>query len=95
MHTAFVIEELEKMALRDPELKAKILATKKAAKPLAAFCELAREYGFELYEMDIVEAGEEMYAAIKRSTNGGGENSPVLEYQDDLYEMLIGFLSRA
>ena len=94
MHTAFVIEQLQKMALRDPQLKAKILATKKADKPLAAFCALAREYGFELCEMDIIEAGEGLYATIKRSTNGGGENSPKLEYQDDLYEMLVAFLSR-
>jgi hypothetical protein len=26
---------------------------------------------------------------MKRSTNGGGENSPVLEGQDDYYEMLM------
>ena len=39
--------------------------------------------------MDVVEAGEEMYAAIKRSTNGGGENSPMLEGQDDLYRMFL------
>ncbi len=93
MHTAYVIEELQKLALRDPELRDMILKTSQEKNPLAAFCALAREYGFELYEMDIVEAGEELYASIKRSTNGGGENSPKLTYQDDLYAMLIGCLN--
>ena len=33
--------------------------------------------------MDLIAAGEEFYAAMKRSTNGGGENSPMLEGEDD------------
>ena len=28
--------------------------------------------------MDLITAGEEAYAAMRRSTNGGGENSPML-----------------
>ena len=39
--------------------------------------------------MDVVQAGDEFYATMKRSTNGGGENSPVLEGEDDLYEMFL------
>ena len=39
--------------------------------------------------MDLIGAGEMFYAAIKRSTNGGGENSPLLDYQDDFYELFI------
>ena len=30
--------------------------------------------------------GSKEYAAMKRSTNGGGENSPILAGADDLYE---------
>ena len=26
---------------------------------------------------------------MKRSTNGGGENTPALEWQDDYYEILL------
>ena len=33
--------------------------------------------------MDLISAGEEFYAAMRRSTNGGGENSPMLEGEDD------------
>ena len=46
-----------------------------------------------LYEMDLIDAGEAAYAAMKRSTNGGGENSPALEYQEDYYEMFLADLA--
>ena len=29
------------------------------------------------------------FAAMRRSTNGGGENSPLLQGEDDLYEMFL------
>lgn len=35
---------------------------------------------------------EEAYAAMRRSTNGGGENSPMLEGEDDLYELFFAGL---
>ena len=31
---------------------------------------------------------------MKRSTNGGGENSPKLEGEDDLYEMFFASLDQ-
>ena len=40
--------------------------------------------------MDVIVASEETYAAMKRSTNGGGENSPKLTGEDDLYEDFFG-----
>jgi hypothetical protein len=39
--------------------------------------------------MDLICAGEDFYASMKRSTNGGGENSPMLEGQDDFYELFL------
>ena len=63
--------------------------TKTAAEPLSAFCALAREKGFEIYEMDLVYAGEEAYAGMRRATNGGGENSPMLENEDDYYSLFM------
>lgn len=45
-----------------------------------------------IYEMDLINEGEELYAAMKRSTNGGGENSPMLEGEDDFYEMFFASL---
>ena len=44
--------------------------------------------------MDLIDAGEAAYAAMKRSTNGGGENSPALEYQEDYYVMFLAELKR-
>ena len=42
--------------------------------------------------MDLITAGEEAYAAMRRITNGGGENSPMLEVEDDLYELFFAGL---
>ena len=86
---AGMLDEIQHRALKEKELKGKILATRGMEDPLAAFCEICREYGYEIYEMDVICAGEEFHAAMKRSTNGGGENSPKLAHEDDFYEMLL------
>ena len=57
--------------------------------PLSDFCRLSRQAGIELYEMDLLSAGEDYYAAMRRSTNGGGENSPLLVGEDDYYELFL------
>ena len=79
-------------ALHDPKLRVELLATKKASQPFVAFCSKCRELGYEIYDMDLITAGEEAYAAMRRSTNGGGENSPMLEGEDDLYELFFAGL---
>ena len=56
------------------------------------FVKLAEELGYEIYDMDLISAGEEFYAAMRRSTNGGGENSPMLEGEDDFYELFFASL---
>ena len=94
MDTLNVIDELYKTAMNDQQLKEELLASKKAASPLQSFCETARKHGFMLYPIDVVTAGEEAHAAMKRSTNGGGENSPMLDNQDDYYVMLMGSLEQ-
>ena len=87
-----MLNALKKMANEDPSLREALMATRSAANPLSAFCAIARERGIMLYEMDGLTEGEAAYAAIKRSTNGGGENSPVLEGEDDYYEMFLAGL---
>ena len=86
------LDLLLQKALRDPSLRARLLATRTAPNPVAAFCTVCRDQGFPVYEMDLIDAGEAFYAAIKRSTNGGGENSPVLTGEDDFYEMFFAAL---
>ncbi|MDO4488072.1 MAG: hypothetical protein Q4B67_03150 [Eubacteriales bacterium] len=94
METLEIIDALYTAACEDLNLKQELLNTEKEAVPLKAFCDVARKHGFMLYEMDVITAGEEAHAAMKRSTNGGGENSPMLDNQDDYYSMLIGSLKQ-
>ena len=93
MDTLQIIDALYEKAMQDETLREELLASKKAASPLASFCETARNYGFPLYPIDVVTAGEEAHAAMKRSTNGGGENSPMLDAQDDYYIMFMASLA--
>jgi hypothetical protein len=86
------LDEIKDRAGKDPKLYEAFLETRKQTNPLAAFCKKCQELGYEIYEMDLIDAGEEFYAAIKRSTNGGGENSPVLKGEDDFYEMFFADL---
>ena len=86
MNTAEILAKLQREALHDEALKKRFLETRNEPSPLNAFCCLIRELGYEVYPMDVIAASEETYAAMKRSTNGGGENSPRLTGEDDLYE---------
>ncbi|MCR5481235.1 MAG: hypothetical protein K6F52_00350 [Clostridia bacterium] len=94
MDTLSILDKLQKDALHDSVLREKLLATRNEKDPLEAFCRTGRSYGYELYEMDIVTAGESFYANMCRSANGGGENSPRLAGEDDYYEMLMASLER-
>lgn len=92
MNTVDILNELQKRALKDKELRDKFLVTESAQEPLDEFCKICREKGYEIYPMDVIIAGEEAYAAMKRSTNGGGENAPMLDGEDDFYELFLAAL---
>ncbi len=92
MNVLEIIDELQRKARQDTTLKNALLETRNSNEPLEAFCEKCREFGYEMYAMDLVLAGEEFYGEIKRSTNGGGENSPMLDGEDDFYEMFFAGL---
>ncbi len=83
------LERLLDMAKHDPSLKKALLDTRNANDPLAEFCRISTSKGLVMSVMDIVNQGEEFYAEIKRSTNGGGENSPDLDYQNDEYYIFM------
>ena len=87
-----MLDELKQKALHDENLRQELLDTKKDQQPLTAFCRKCQENGYPIYEMELVLAGEEFYANMKRSTNGGGENSPMLEGEDDFYELFFAGL---
>ncbi len=84
-----IFRQMKTKVQADSSLRERLLATKNSPTPIADFCAIFREKGLELYEMDLIEAGEADYAAMKRSTNGGGENSPILEGSDDYYAMFL------
>lgn len=92
MEIAEMLDELKEKALKDDKLWQELMDTRKEEHSLAAFCAKCRELGYEIYEMDLITAGEEFYATMRRSTNGGGENSPMLEGEDDFYELFFASL---
>lgn len=87
-----LLDTLKQKALHDSALREELLATRRAPQPLFAFCSKCRELGYPVYEMELINAGEEFYATMRRSTNGGGENSPMLEGEDDFYELFFAGL---
>lgn len=83
------LDELLAKATKDHQLRDKLLATRNSDNPIADFCTIATDSGFPMTVMDMVNQGEEFYAEIKRSTNGGGENSPDLDFQNDEYSIFM------
>ncbi len=88
------LEKLMKLARSDRDLRQKLLDTQRSDRPTAEFCRIATENGCPLYVMDLISRGEDRYAAMRRSTNGGGENSPLLVGEDDDYELFLTELDR-
>ncbi len=82
-------EKLKELARENPDLKKKLLDTRNEKNSLSSFCRIALQYGCVLSPMDIIEAGESSYAAMRRSTNGGGENSPMLGSWNNFFEMFL------
>ncbi len=89
MNVYETLEKIKNKARSNNEFRQKLIETEKTNRPYSNFCKICSEEGFPISPMDLLNAGEESYAAIKRSTNGGGENSPKLNGQDDIYEMFL------
>lgn len=83
------LDELLAKAANNPDLKKMLFSTRNSQSPLSDFCRIAADNGITISVMDIVNHGEEFYTEIKRSTNGGGENSPDLDYQNDEYSIFM------
>lgn len=92
MDTLGLLEELRLRAWKDEGLRREILLTREERNPVDAFCRKCQELGYGIYVMDLIQAGEEFYGNMRRSTNGGGENSPMLEGEDDFYELFMSSL---
>ena len=92
MEIAVMLDELLQKAKKDEKLKQTLLATRQEKNSVSAFCRVCQEFRYPVYEMELIEVGEEFYASMRRSTNGGGENSPMLEGEDDFYELFFASL---
>lgn len=91
---AGMLDELQQKTRKNPEWREAFFRSREAGDPLSEFCRLCREFGYEIYEMDMINAGEDFYASMRRSTNGGGENSPKLAGEDDFYELFFAGLEQ-
>ena len=90
-----VREELDNLlerALKNQTLREHLLDTRSEHDPLGAFCREAKALGCSFTPMALIAEGEESYAAMSRSTNGGGENHPLLAWENDLYELFFTVL---
>lgn len=85
--SAFFLKEVSDMDVY--EKLEELQKTREEKEPILAFCKQCQELGYEIYPMELINAGEEFYATMRRSTNGGGENSPKLSGEDDMYELFM------
>ena len=86
------LDGLMEQALQNAALRERLLATRNEHDPLGAFCREAKLLGCSFTPMALIAEGEESYAAMSRSTNGGGENHPLLAWENDLYELFFTVL---
>lgn len=86
------LEKIRNLAQSDASFKDAIIKTAKENPSIVDFCKVCREAGIEIYPMDIADLDESFYAAMKRSTNGGGENSPHLNWEDEVFMEFINSL---
>ena len=93
MNAQETLDILYQRCKEDRVLRQKLLATKKSENPAVEFCKISTEYGYPISAMDLVMAGEEAYAEMARSTNGGAENHPRIQNADDLYELFLGSIT--
>lgn len=84
-----VIVNLRALAKQDPAVRDRLLATRDAENAEEVFCQVATELGQTISITELAFAGEADYAAMRRATNGGGENSSVLRGEDDYYDLFM------
>ena len=91
------IDELERLqydALKDKDLRDKLLAVRGTDEPYVNLCTLARSLGYEIYEMELIDAGESALAGMRRAINGGGENHSKLVGQDDYLDLFFSAIDK-
>ena len=86
------IRRITKQSIKRRKVKTTAPRNQNRSRPAICLLQDLPESWLELYEMELIAAGEAFHAAMKRSTNGGGENSPMIEAEDDFYELFFANL---
>ena len=66
MSTISMLDELQNRARKEESLRNRFLSTRSDPNPVSAFCRTCQELGYPIYEMDLIQAGEEFYASMKQ-----------------------------
>ncbi len=82
--------ELLRKARSDESLKQKLIDTQNSAEPMAEFCRIATEAGFEMTVGDLLGFGQEYSDNMLKSCNGGATYP--FDYLDDAYDMFFAAL---
>lgn len=89
MHLNILLDKIKEKAVNDEDFRKRIIAAYEGQNPIVEFCAECNKAGIDIYPMDIADADESVYAAMRRSTNGGGENSPHLSWEDNIFGEFI------
>ena len=80
----YMLQQLLTAALKDEALCSSLLASRREADPMAAFCRVAAQAGYPITVGELFAVGQEYNDEMLRSTNGG--NPHPMDGWDDAYE---------
>lgn len=89
MNIAIIFDEIRRRAAADRGFAERLIKASESEAPIVNFCKECNEAGIEVYPLDIADADESAYAGMRRSTNGGGENSPHLNWEEGIFSDLL------
>lgn len=81
------LDRLLKEAKSDQKLKSELLATRQSKNPVADFCTLCQNKGYDITIGELFAVGQNSNDAKLRSVNGGGVNG--IDGWDDAYEQFF------
>ena len=82
-NTGVILEELAAIARKDNKVKQRFLDSRQSEDPYGEFCKIARDLGYDISVMDIIDAEDQYLGLLEKSVNGGGANHSVLAWTDD------------
>ena len=85
-----MLSRLQDAARAEQGLKQALLASEKAADPMAAFCRTAAEAGYPVTVGELFAMGQEYADNLLKSVNGGAEYP--IEGWEDTYELFLAAL---